>query len=254
VRAEHGPASAIIGNNVLAHVDAIHDFVRGFEALLAPEGTVLVEVPHLVHLVRRREFDTIYHEHLSYFSLGTLQALFRRFGMRIFDVKRVPVHGGSIRIYARRESVAPKPSAEVEAVLAEERSLGLDRAETYRSFAKEIAKLREDLRALLLDLKRQKKRLAGYGAPAKGNTLLQYCGIGRDLLDFVVDRSPMKQGKLTPGTHIPIEAPERLLEKKPDAVLLLAWNFADEVLRQQAEYRARGGRFVLPVPTPQLLA
>jgi 2-polyprenyl-3-methyl-5-hydroxy-6-metoxy-1,4-benzoquinol methylase len=253
VRSEHGPAAAIIGNNVLAHVDGIHDFVRGLEALLAPDGTVFVEVPHLVHLVRRREFDTIYHEHLSYFSLGTLQELFRRFGMRVVDVKRVPVHGGSIRVYVRREAFAGEPSAEVAAVLAEERALGLDRPETYRTFAREVAQLRGELVALLSDLKAKKKRLAGYGAPAKGNTLLQYCGIGRDLLDFIVDRSPMKQGLLTPGTHVPIEPPEELLRRQPDAVLLLAWNFADEVLKQQAEYRSRGGSFVLPVPAPRIL-
>jgi novobiocin biosynthesis protein NovU/D-mycarose 3-C-methyltransferase len=247
--AEHGQASAIIGNNVVAHIDDLHGLFRGVKTLLAPGGVLVVEFPYLVDLLERRAYDTIYHEHLSYFSVASIVDLAARFGMRVVDALRVSVHGGSIRIFL---SATGTPSKAVEALLALERSMRLAEGEPLGAFVADVHRQRDDLRSLLADI-RKTRRIAGYGAPAKGNTLLNFCGIDASMLEFVVDRSPLKHGLLTPGTHIPVEAPERLLASGITDTLLLAWNFADEILRQQQTYRSNGGRFVIPIPTPRVV-
>lgn len=249
VAAEHGRAAAIIGNNVVAHIDDLHGLLRGAEALLAPDGVFVAEFPYLVDLLERRAYDTIYHEHLSYFSVASVVRLTGEYGMRVVDARRVSVHGGSIRLFI---SARGTPSAAVNELLALESSIGLAEGHPLEAFVADVQKQRTDLRALLTET-RKRTSIAGYGAPAKGNTLLNYCGIDTSLLDFIVDRSPLKHGLLTPGTHIPVEPPERLLGSGIKDTLLLAWNFADEILRQQERYRSSGGRFIIPIPAPRVV-
>ncbi len=245
-------ASVIHANNVLAHVADLNGFVRGIALLLENDGVAVIEVPYLRDLVERVEFDTIYHEHLCYFSALTLDRLFSRHGLVLADVERISIHGGSLRLFVERAESA-HPSERVTALLSEERAAGMDEACFYRSFAGRVERLRADLRAHLQERKARGERLAAYGASAKGATLLNYCGIGTETLDFVVDRNPVKQGCYTPGARLPIYAPEKLLEARPDAVLLLTWNFAPEILEQQQEFRRRGGRFIIPVPEPRVV-
>jgi SAM-dependent methyltransferase len=241
-------ADVIHANNVLAHVPDLNGVVRGFRALLKPDGTTCIEAPYLKDMLDGTEFDTIYHEHLCYFSLTALDRLFRRHDLVIWNVERLPIHGGSLRIFATPAAQAPEPTAAVRDLLAEEQAWGVTDPASYRAFATRVETLKDELRALVARLKGEGKRLAAYGASAKGSTLLNYFGIGRESLDFVADRSTVKQGRYTPGTHLPIRPPEALLEAQPDHVLLLTWNFADEILAQQAEYRAHGGRFIVPIP------
>jgi SAM-dependent methyltransferase len=246
--AEGVRADVIHANNVLAHVADLNGVVQGFRSLLKPDGTTSIEAPYVKDMIDGAEFDTIYHEHLCYFSLTALDRLFRRHGLAIWDVERLPIHGGSLRVFATHAEHAPPPTAAVRGLLAEEQQWGVDRPEFYLGFAGRVERLKHELLALLARLKADGKRVAAYGASAKGSTLLNYFGIGRETLDFVADRSTVKQGRLTPGTHLPIRPPEALLEEQPDYVLLLTWNFADEILEQQAEYRRRGGRFIVPIP------
>ena len=245
-------ADVIHANNVLAHVADLNGVVRGFALLLKPGGGAVVEVPYVKEMIDRRAFDTIYHEHLCYFSLTALDRLFCRHGLAIRDVERLPIHGGTLRVFAGREADAGAArgtaSAAVGRLLAEEEAWGVRRGEFYRGFGEKVEHLRRELLALLGGLKAQGKRIAVYGASAKGSTLLNYFRLGRETLDFVADRSTVKQGYYTPGTHLLISPPERLLAEMPDYVLLLTWNFADEILAQQAEYRRRGGRFIIPIP------
>lgn len=238
-------ADVIHAHNVLAHVPDLNGFVRGLGHVLKDDGVIVVEVPYVTDMIDNCEFDTVYHEHLSYFSLSALDALFTRNGLTIQKVERLPIHGGTLRIFAgqggeRDESVVQ--------LLKQEKASGVGDIKFYKTFGARVEQLRDDLVALLRELKSQGKRIAAYGASAKGSTLLNYCGIGRETLDYVVDRSTVKQGRYTPGTHLRIHAPKKLLADAPDHVLLLTWNFAGEILEQQSEYRKRGGRFILPVP------
>jgi C-methyltransferase C-terminal domain/Putative zinc binding domain/Methyltransferase domain len=246
--AEGRRSDVIHAHNVLAHVPDLNGVVAGFRTLLKPGGVVVVETPHVTEMVDRCEFDTVYHEHLFYYSLTALVRLFDRHGLKALDVERLPIHGGSLRLTAGRGDGPGRPSAAVAALLAAEADWGVDRLGPYLDFAGRVEALGRSIRETLAGLKRRGHRLAAYGASAKGSTLLNYAGVGADLLDYVVDRSTFKQGLYTPGTHLPIHPPEKLLEDMPDFVLLLTWNFADEILAQQAAYRARGGRFVVPVP------
>lgn len=244
-------ADVLHANNVMAHVADLNGVVAGIARVLADDGLAVIETPYVRDLVERLEFDTIYHEHLYYYSLTALERVFRRNGLRVVGVERIPIHGGSLRVFA---SAGPVPAApEVAAMLAEEEALGIPRIEYFQGFAARVDSLRSSLVALLGDLKAQGHRLAAYGAAAKGAVLLNACGIGAETLDYVADRSDHKQGLFMPGVHLPIVAPDRLLQDLPDDVLLCTWNFADEILGQQAEYRARGGRFVIPIPEPRIV-
>jgi SAM-dependent methyltransferase len=240
-------ADVVHVNNVLAHVPDLNGFVRGLRLILKPDGIAIIEVPYVKDLIDRCEFDTIYHEHLCYFSLTALDQLFERHGLAIQKVERLTIHGGSLRIYAGIDCGAMRPAAVTE-LLAEEMCWGANRLDFYQGFARRVEELKNSLRRFVFDLKGEQRRLAAYGAAAKGSTLLNYFGIDRSALDFVVDRSTHKQGRYMPGVRLPICSPARLLEEMPSHVLLLTWNFADEILSQQAEYRRRGGKFIIPIP------
>jgi SAM-dependent methyltransferase len=251
--ATHGRADLVVGNNVLAHVPDINDFVRGLQILLAPGGTVTMEFPHLVRLIEENQFDTIYHEHFSYLSLLSVQAVFQAHGLRVYDVDQIPTHGGSLRIYACHDQAALATSERVHALAHAEDEFGLRRVETYTRFSEQVKETKRRLLSFLIDAKRHNKSIVGYGAPGKGNTLLNYCGISTDFLDYTVDRNPYKHGKYLPGTHIPIHPPERIRETRPDYVLILPWNLREEIVRQHAYIREWGGRFVVPIPTVAVL-
>lgn len=252
LRRERGPARAVIGNNVLAHVDDPAGFLRGAAALIDGDGLVITEVPYAREMLERLEYDTVYHEHLCYFSVTSLLRLCEAAGLALIRIDRVPVHGGSLRMYAGRLAHYGAHSAAVRAVADDEQAIGLTSLGRWRQFARDVEGQRTTLVGLLQGLRSQGKSIAAYGAPAKGNTLLNYCAIGTDLVPYTVDRSPLKVGTWTPGMHLPVLPVETLLERQPDYVLILAWNFADEIIRQQAEYRRRGGRFILPIPMPQV--
>lgn len=253
VRADHGPARLVIGNNVLAHVDDTQDFLRGCRELLAPDGLVVVEVPYLRELLDRLEYDTVYHEHLCYFSMSALMRLCDAVGLAIVRVDAVPIHGGSLRVYAGRAERYGAHGADARTMAATEEQIGMTRGATYVTFARQAAAHRDRLRDLLTELRDSGYSLAGYGAPAKGNTLLNYCQIGTDLLPYTVDRSPLKVGLFTPGMHLPVRPVSTLQERQPDYTVVLAWNFAAEIMRQQREYAQRGGRFIIPLPEPRVV-
>ncbi|MFO1070699.1 MAG: class I SAM-dependent methyltransferase [Geminicoccaceae bacterium] len=248
--AEGRKADVIHGNNVLAHVADTNGFVAGIAALLKPTGVAVIEAPYVRDLIDHGEFDTIYHEHLCYFSASALVPLFRRHGLHLNRVERLPIHGGSLRLFIEP---VERPDASLLDLLAEERRLGVDRFDYYAGFAKRVEQIKATLGSLLRELKGKGARLAGYGAAAKGTILLNYIGIGADLLDYVVDRNTHKQGRWIPGVRLPIRAPAEILATQPDYILILPWNFKDEIMEQQAEYRRRGGRFIVPIPEPVVL-
>ena len=252
--AEERRADLLLGNNVLAHVPDLNDFVAGMKVLLAEDGVVTMEFPHLLRLIEENQYDTIYHEHFSYFSFLTVRQVFEAHGMRLFDVEELDTHGGSLRIYGRHAEDDSKPETErARELLERERAAGLDDIETYRSYARRVEADKRDTLEFLIGLKREGRSIVGYGAPAKGNTLLNYCGIGTDFLDYTVDLNPHKQGHLLPGSHIPIRAVETLRETRPDVVLILPWNLRDEIVEQHAYIREWGGRFAARAPELRLL-
>jgi novobiocin biosynthesis protein NovU/D-mycarose 3-C-methyltransferase len=248
VRERYGPAKLILARHVLAHVADLHGFVRGLEIMLDRDGLAAVEMPHLLPFYDQLEYDTVYHEHLCYFSVRVLKTLFERFGLELLDVQEVAIHGGSILVTAQRRGGPRSPAANVGRMIEREERAGLHQLAPWHDFARRVSQSRDLLLSTLDGLRAAGRRLAGYGAPAKGMTLLSYCGIGPDRLPYVVDKNPLKQGLLSPGQHIPVYPPEKLLQDQPDVTLLLAWNFAAEVVEQQAEYGRRGGKWLLPLP------
>jgi len=252
---EERAADLVLGLNVLAHVPDLHDFVAGIEVLLADEGLAVLEFPHLMRLIELLQFDTIYHEHFSYFSLGTARTALARHGLEVLDVEEVPTHGGSLRLYVGRPGRRYEEGGaeRVDELMRRERAAGLHRIDTYGAFGDAVAAEKRDVLSFLIDLRRQGLRVAAYGAPAKGNTLLNYCGVGPDLIEFTVDLNPKKQGRFLPGSEIPIRAPEALAEERPDVVVILPWNLRDEVVEQHAYVREWGGRFAARTPHMTLL-
>jgi len=248
-----GPASVITATNTFPHIPALQDFVEGIKLALAPGGAFVIEAHYLVDILEQCAFDTIYHEHISYWALGPMMYLFEKHGMQVVDAERLPLHHGQLRVTVQRKGdVSPKPS--VAEILESERRLGLDKVATYRRFAQKTMQLKEDLQRTLKEFRANGKKIVGYGAPAKGNTLLGFLEIGPDLIEYIADKSPLKQGRYCPGVHIPVVPPAKLLADQPDYVVLLAWNFVDEILSQQEEYRRRGGKFIVPVPDVKILA
>jgi hypothetical protein len=239
----------LIGNNVLAQVPDLNDFVGAMTRVLKPRGVITIEFPHLMRLMNENQFDTIYHEHFSYFSLLTVENVFAHHGLVLFDVEELPTHGGSLRIYARHGADNTKPvGTRVVEMREREHEAGLDRIETYGHFGEQVKETKRKLLEFLIRAKREGQTIVGYGAPGKGNTLLNYCGIRGDFIDYTVDRNTYKQGKLLPGTHIPILHPDIINQTRPDYVLILPWNFKDEIMAQLSGIREWGGKFVVPIP------
>jgi 2-polyprenyl-3-methyl-5-hydroxy-6-metoxy-1,4-benzoquinol methylase len=253
LQASNQQADLIVANNVLAHVPALNDFVAGLKVALKPGGVITVEFPHLLRLLDENQFDTIYHEHFSYFSFLTVEEVFRKHGLTLFDVEELPTHGGSLRLFACHQELAAQPVQPRVAQLREkELQAGLRNLQTYSLFGDRVRESKRALLDLLIRLKREGKSIVGFGAPAKGNTLLNYCGIRRDFLDYTVDASPHKQNQFLPGTHIPIYAPDKIPATRPDYILILPWNLRDEIIGQLPEFRAWGGRFIIPIPTAKV--
>ncbi|MDK2744045.1 MAG: class I SAM-dependent methyltransferase [Nitrospira sp. BO4] len=249
LRAEGKTADLIVGNNVLAQVPDINDFVAGIKILLAPAGVVTIEFPHLMKLMQENQFDTIYHEHFFYFTLMTAERIFAAHGVRLFDVEELPTHGGSLRIYGcHGEYAGNETTTRYRALIDHEKTVALDQLDTYAAFSEQVKETKRKLLEFLIQAKRKGKTVVGYGAPGKGNTLLNYCGIRTDFVDYTVDRNPYKQGKVLPGTHIPIHHPGKIRETKPDYVLILPWNIRDEIMEQLCWIREWGGQFVVPIP------
>jgi SAM-dependent methyltransferase len=253
MRVEGTAADLIVGNNVLAHTPRLNDFVSGMKVLLADQGVITMEFPHVARLVEESQFDTIYHEHFSYFSLCAVSKIFHAHGLRIFDVEEVPTHGGSLRIYACHDGdVARRPTQRLSAVEAREASGGFDRLERYLSFAGQVRAIKCGFLSFVIEAKRRNKTIVGYGAAAKGNTFLNYCGIGPEFIDYVVDRSPHKQGTFLPGMHIPVYSPEKVAQTRPDYLLILPWNIKEEVMSQMTVMREWGGQFVTAIPVLEI--
>ncbi len=248
-------ADLLVANNVLAQVPDLCDFVAGLALLLAPRGVATVEFPHLLRLINGNQFDTIYHEHFSYFSLLAARRVFAHHGLRCFDVEELPTHGGSLRVFLAHADDPSRPTRpSVDVLERRERDAGLDRPEGYARFAEQVRETKRSILAFLIDAKRRGRTVVGYGAPGKGNTLLNYCGLGTDFIDYTVDRNPHKQGKFLPGTRIPIESPQRIAETRPDYLFVLPWNLQDEIMEQMRGIRAWGGRFVIPIPAVRVIA
>jgi SAM-dependent methyltransferase len=249
-----GQADVVIANNVVAHIDDLEDLIRGVGVLLKDTGRFIFEVHHVADLIGNKGFDQIYHEHLSYFSLAVLCKLFHRFDMNVFDVKIVPIHGQSLRVCVGRKQIFPESSRTVRQLLDDEETSKLHDVRTYLRFASEVESIKQSLLDLLRRLKSENKRIVGYGAPAKGNTLLNYCGIGPETLDYLIDTTPSKQNLFTPGVHIPVYAPEKLKEDRVDYLLLLAWNYAEEIFKKEEALRAKDVKFIVPIPEPRIVS
>lgn len=248
VAESHGCADLIVGNNVLAHVPDLNDFVAGMKLLLGQSGTITMEFPHLLALMAENQFDTIYHEHFSYFSFTTVRRIFAHHGLTIFDVEELPTHGGSIRIYAQHATKGDTLTPRATALLSREAGAGIESLDAYHGFGERVRETKRRLLTFLIDARRRGKRVAAYGAPGKGNTLLNYCGIRTDFVDYTVDRSPHKQGRFLPGSRIPILHPDYITTTQPDYLLILPWNLREEIMQQQAHIRTWGGKFVTPIP------
>lgn len=247
-------ADLVLGNNVLAQVPDLNSFIAGLPIILKDQGTVTFEFPHLMRLLDENQFDTIYHEHFSYFSLISIELIFAKHGLTVFDVEELWTHGGSLRIFARHTADKTRPETDrLKALRARELAAGYDRIETYTQFDAKVRDTKHKLLELLIQAKRAGKRIVGYGAPGKGNTLLNYCGIRTDFIDFTVDRNPYKHGRFLPGTHIPIFAPAKLDEVKPDYIFILPWNLKDEIMAQLSHARSWGAKFIVPIPEATLL-
>jgi SAM-dependent methyltransferase len=247
-------ADLLIGNNVLAQVPDLNDFVKGMKILLKPKGVITIEFPHLMRLMEGNQFDTIYHEHFSYFSFISAEKVFAYHGLKIFDVEELTTHGGSLRIYACRDEDNTKSVSNRAAELRDrELAVGFTKMDCYSSFGEKVKETKRKLLEFLIKVKQEGKSVSGYGAPGKGNTLLNYCGIRTDFLDYTVDRNPYKHGKFTPGTHIPIYPPDKIRETRPDYLFILPWNFKDEIIKQMSYIRDWGGKFIVPIPEPTVL-
>ena len=253
LRDEGRTCNLLVGNNVLAHVPDINDFVAGLKIVLGEGGVLSMEFPHLLKLIQQTQFDTIYHEHFSYLSLLTVQKIFQQHGLQVFDVEELTTHGGSLRVFAQHPEGQQPLGDAVSKVLGDERDAGLDTLQGYQNFAVRVAKVKDDLLAFLSKASDEGKTVVGYGAPAKGNTLLNFCGVGPDAIEYTVDRSPHKQGRLLPGTHIPVHAPEHIDDTKPDYVLILPWNLQEEIVQQLRHIDAWGGKCVVPIPELRIL-
>jgi hypothetical protein len=249
---KYGHASAITATNTFPHIPALQDFVRGLDTALAPNGVFVIEAHYLIDILDQGAFDTIYHEHVSYWALGPMQRLFESHGFEIVNAERIPLHHGQLRVSVQRKGKG-KVQPGVKEILSQEKARGLDRFETFQNFSKEVQRMKTELTDTINKLRREGKRVVGYGAPAKGNTLLCFLELGPDKIEYIADKSPLKQGLFTPGLHVPVVPPARLLADQPDYVLLLAWNFVDEILAQQAEYRNKGGKFIVPVPHVRII-
>ena len=252
--AEGAGADLLLGNNVLAHVPGINDFVKGMKILLSQSGTITMEFPHLVRLMEENQFDTIYHEHFSYLSFTTVDKIFTEHGLMVFDIEQLPSHGGSLRIYACHQGDGSRSvNSRAKELKADEEAFGIQKLKKYSSFSDQVKETKRKLLSLLVDLKSKGKSIAGYGAPGKGNTLLNYCGIRTDFIDYTVDRNTYKHGKFLPGTHIPIYHPDKIKETKPDYVMILPWNLKKEIINQLAFIREWGGQFIIPIPEPKVI-
>jgi SAM-dependent methyltransferase len=251
--AEDWQVDLLLGNNVLAHVPDLNDFVGGMPKVLKPEGVITLEFPHLLSLMEYNQFDTLYHEHYSYLSLTALLPVFQRAGLRLFDVEYLPTHGGSLRMYACHQTAAHIDTGAVAACLAKEEAAGLTHLDTYTAFGEKVRETKRALLEFLITAKREDRSIAAYGAAAKGNTLLNYCGVGTDFIDYVVDKNPTKQGRLLPGSRIPVRDPQAVFDTRPDYLLILPWNIKDEVMQQMAGIREWDGQFVVPIPRVTVL-
>jgi hypothetical protein len=254
MRDERGPANLIMANNVFGHIPDIHDFLGGMKILLAESGTITIEIPHFMRLMQNNQFDTIYHEHYLYHTLLADIKLFERHALRLIDVEELTTHGGSIRMMVAHKDDPRPVSDRVRKLVEKELEYGLDKLATYESFSEQVRETKRKLLSFLIEAKRNGKRVAGYGAPGKGNTLLNYCGIRTDFIDFVVDRNPYKHGKYLPGSRIPIYAPDKLVQEKPDFVIILPWNLQHEIISQMGVVRDWGGQFVVPIPEVTIIA
>lgn len=250
---KYGNAKVVTATNVFAHIDDLDEVINGLKILLDKDGVFIMEAPYLIDFIEKKYFDLVYHEHLSYWAVDPLIRLFKRFNMKIFNVEKVAVHGGTIRVFVEKQNGSYKIEKRVQNFLNQEKQMKLADIKTYYKFAKKINENKVQLIALLTKLKNKNKRIAGYGAPAKGNTLLNYFGIGSEILDYIVDDSPWKQGLYTPGKRIPVVSPERLYEDKVDYLLILAWNFADSIMKMHGKFKENGGKFIVPVPKPEIV-